>query len=286
MSLALPIVDAGEYEGMLQFRLLVEHAERERAERAAQAQREQLYKLVGEMSEEMERLRAVQVSDFGLMVRACAKPRFVEIMSKISKHPLTLRLRQESSAPAVVDLHARGLLQEVRIYKTRAMDLLLSQPNERLERIDPDQFFGVQARYRVASLCLAFASFEVREPWESERKLAAAAEARLASDDLVRLATERSPDEVLRLLRDRSASDAQLSIAAEQAGEFEDAEQVVEALIPLLDHTSSVVREGAVLGLAQLIRRSDGVRQALEKVSRSDPSDAVRKVARESLADS
>jgi HEAT repeat protein len=75
-------------------------------------------------------------------------------------------------------------------------------------------------------------------------------------------------------------SPAELPYAAEELGTREPAP--VDLLLGLLAHESSVVREGAVYGLADHQDRDD-VAEALERVAKKDPSTGVRLAAADVL---
>lgn len=89
------------------------------------------------------------------------------------------------------------------------------------------------------------------------------------------------PPQLLRLLGSTRLSNADLTFAAEIAGSIDDSESVRAALLPLLKHADSVVREGAIYGLAEHL---DGpTRARLRRLAENDPSPAVRTVARDAL---
>jgi len=73
---------------------------------------------------------------------------------------------------------------------------------------------------------------------------------------------------------------AELTYAAEELGAREPAP--VELLLGLLTHEASVVREGAVYGLADHQDRDD-VAEALERVAKTDTSVGVRLAAADVL---
>lgn len=92
-----------------------------------------------------------------------------------------------------------------------------------------------------------------------------------------------APHELLRLIASATLDPADLTFAAEAAGRIGagDAEAVRAALLPLLGHASSVVREGAIYGL--VLHMDPTVRLRLVEVAARDASPAVRSVAAETL---
>ncbi len=92
-----------------------------------------------------------------------------------------------------------------------------------------------------------------------------------------------APAELAELIRLRAIRDSRLTYAAEVLGrDVGDNDLVVQALLPLLNHPSHLVREGAVLGLSYHL--TDVVREFLRLTAESDPSRGVRETAREALA--
>lgn len=72
-------------------------------------------------------------------------------------------------------------------------------------------------------------------------------------------------------IRSGELDEVDLSFAAEEIGKRWSAE-----LFTLLEHSSPVVREGAVLGLDHL---ANNIRQKLEDIGKNDPSPGVRMAA-------
>jgi hypothetical protein len=85
------------------------------------------------------------------------------------------------------------------------------------------------------------------------------------------------PGELIRTIQRGELTDIQLSFAAEALGSFSDA-FVVDTLLGLLGHAKSIVREGAVLGLAGHLTTPE-VQEAIAQVIRDDPSQGVREAA-------
>ncbi|MGV3623643.1 MAG: hypothetical protein ACO1OB_22680 [Archangium sp.] len=94
---------------------------------------------------------------------------------------------------------------------------------------------------------------------------------------------EHEPLRLFQLIAQRVLEPQHLTFAAEIAGRVPNAALVVEFLVPLLDHAHSVVREGAVYGLAPHLAQSMRAREALLFVQDNDPSPGVRTAAREAL---
>ena len=92
------------------------------------------------------------------------------------------------------------------------------------------------------------------------------------------------PAELVRMIREDRLAPADLTFAAEALGSVVGDDRTVPTLLSLLEHSSPLVREGAVYGLTD---HMDGnVRHALSKLARSDPSPGVRDAANETLDDS
>ncbi|MEW6249633.1 MAG: HEAT repeat domain-containing protein [Planctomycetota bacterium] len=98
----------------------------------------------------------------------------------------------------------------------------------------------------------------------------------------LRMLARLVPDVMLKILP--QLEPAELTFAAEIAGEIEGHPEVVPALLSLLAHESALVREGAVYGLAHHL--SQHVRARLADLSADDPSPAVRAAAAEIVAES
>jgi len=93
------------------------------------------------------------------------------------------------------------------------------------------------------------------------------------------------PEALLGSIRGGGLAPYDLTFAAEHAGYILtlDAERVTSALIPLLDHESSMVREGALYGLAR--HPSDDVIERIRRCASNDPSETIRSVAADVLED-
>lgn len=76
---------------------------------------------------------------------------------------------------------------------------------------------------------------------------------------------------------------AQLAFAAEVLGATSDRAAAEQTIRSLLTHPSSIVREGAVYGLAEI--GSATSRDLLRRIAEQDPSPGVREAATESLDD-
>lgn len=96
----------------------------------------------------------------------------------------------------------------------------------------------------------------------------------LAKDDPARL---------VALVVEHRLADHDLTFAAEAVGSIADRAKAVEVLLPLLQHASPLVREGAVYGLSRHLGWHEWARARLEFVAQEDPSPGVRDAAREAL---
>lgn len=74
-----------------------------------------------------------------------------------------------------------------------------------------------------------------------------------------------------------------LTFAAAHLGTYAAADVAVPALLPLLDHPKSYVREGAVYGLCGHMNADARVRPALLALLHHDPSEGVRTATQEVL---
>jgi HEAT repeat protein len=75
---------------------------------------------------------------------------------------------------------------------------------------------------------------------------------------------------------------SQLTFAAEELGEEAPEEIAVPALLPLLEHKSPVVREGAIYGLAHHLS-NEKVKTKLDELAQKDTSPGVREAASDVL---
>ena len=94
----------------------------------------------------------------------------------------------------------------------------------------------------------------------------------------------QSPDGLAILIKRAELDSADLTFAAEALGHTENGALVRDTLLPLLEHGSPVVREGAIYGLQQHL--NDAVRQRLREISVRDPSPGVRTAAEDALDES
>lgn len=94
---------------------------------------------------------------------------------------------------------------------------------------------------------------------------------------------EHYPCEILKLVSSTVLSPAALTFAAEAAGRTSNSQAVRTTLMPLLDHESPLVREGAIYGLRD--HADDIVVKKLNGLAQSDPSAAIRQAASDTLAD-
>ncbi|AKT44062.1 HEAT repeat domain-containing protein [Chondromyces crocatus] len=89
------------------------------------------------------------------------------------------------------------------------------------------------------------------------------------------------PAELLRLIRNGKLEAADLTFAAEIAGQLKNSHAVQTTLLPLLSHTEAVVREGAIYGITR--HQDAAVREKLAQLAASDRSNAVRTAAADAL---
>jgi HEAT repeat protein len=95
---------------------------------------------------------------------------------------------------------------------------------------------------------------------------------------------KNNPQRLLSLLDDQDLTISLRTFAAEAAGGIELSAAAVPSLLPLLEHPSAVVREGAVYGLANHLDYA-GVREQLGLVASGDVSPGVRRAALDTLDD-
>jgi hypothetical protein len=98
--------------------------------------------------------------------------------------------------------------------------------------------------------------------------------------DYTWLATNQ-PDRLLSMIKEGHLRPSKLTFAAEAAGLILDSHLVRDALMPLLRHTSPVVREGAIYGLSDHLN-GEAI-AALKTIALTDSSRGVRRAARAAL---
>lgn len=91
---------------------------------------------------------------------------------------------------------------------------------------------------------------------------------------------EHEPRKLLALVQEQRLTPHELFFAAEALGHVRSS-TVTAVLVSLLAHESSVVREGAVYGLAHAAEYDDGAREALFRIAEHDQSEAVRRAVRD-----
>lgn len=101
------------------------------------------------------------------------------------------------------------------------------------------------------------------------------------SREYFRRLAEFAPDRLVALLCDDALDPADLTFAAEIAGEIRESQLVLAPLLKLLDHSSSLVREGTIYGLAP--HRAPHIDSAFRKLMADDPSPGVRAAAADVL---
>lgn len=111
------------------------------------------------------------------------------------------------------------------------------------------------------------------------------------NENLFRELVTSDPERLIRMLGS-NMEPRLLTFAAEIAGRIEvnvsnEAHEVLDALLKLLDHDDAVVREGALYGLCTLMERliprasRTRIRTVVERVRYHDPSDTIRAIAAE-----
>lgn len=100
--------------------------------------------------------------------------------------------------------------------------------------------------------------------------------------DEFRCLATKHPDQLVLWIKSGTLQPTALTFAAEALGTAEDSTLVVDCLLSLLEHPSSVVREGAIYGLTDHLDYP-GVRTRLQAVVQDDPQQGVRRAASEAL---
>lgn len=91
----------------------------------------------------------------------------------------------------------------------------------------------------------------------------------------------RHPVALAKLIESGGLGPADLTFAAEFLGRLASGLVVRRTLLPLLEHSSATVREGAIYGIQRHL--DDEVRSRLSVLARTDPSFAVREAASDAL---
>lgn len=94
---------------------------------------------------------------------------------------------------------------------------------------------------------------------------------------------DKYPGALATLIKDGSLSPADLTYAAEYMGHSPNSAEVRKILLPLLEHPSAVVREGAIYGIRRHL--DAGARERLSAMADHDPNSAVMEAATEALED-
>ncbi len=103
--------------------------------------------------------------------------------------------------------------------------------------------------------------------------------------DALKSMARQTPHGLIRLIGQGGLKPPDLTFAAEAAGEISDSGLAVAALLPLLEHGSPLVREGATYGLARHLSSLDVVSR-LQQLVTDDSSPGVRQAIKETLEDS
>lgn len=96
----------------------------------------------------------------------------------------------------------------------------------------------------------------------------------------------QSQEELARIaeqIQHEQLEPARLTFAAEEIAELADSDLVRKTLLPLLQHGSAIVREGAIRGLVWHL--NEEVRATLAAIAESDPSNGVRTAAEDVLSE-
>jgi hypothetical protein len=99
---------------------------------------------------------------------------------------------------------------------------------------------------------------------------------------LFRSLARSAPRRLLSIIGSGQLTPPDLTFAAEALGDVQDSNLVVPVLLQLLDHASSLVREGAVYGLSHHL--NDESMKRLQVLADEDPSPGVRSAANDILA--
>ncbi len=110
---------------------------------------------------------------------------------------------------------------------------------------------------------------EVRERW------------RLPCENMYEFLVRNHEAELCTWVASGALQDTDLTFAAEALGDAKDSDAARVALLPLLDAPSSLIREGAIYGLARHMNETVAAR--LAQLAVGDPSPAIRECAREAL---
>lgn len=103
----------------------------------------------------------------------------------------------------------------------------------------------------------------------------------LTESDFKRLATEY-PNQLVAIIEQETLDPTKLTFAAESLAISKDSNIVVPCLLNLLNHKSSLVREGAVYGLEGHLNYPE-VRARLKEIALNDLQEGVREAATEAL---
>lgn len=88
---------------------------------------------------------------------------------------------------------------------------------------------------------------------------------------------KNNPNILVKLIIQKKISSEDLTFAAEALGQIQDSNKVRATLLPLLNHNSPIVREGAIYGLANHI--NNDVKLKLEYIIKNDNSKGVKQTA-------
>ena len=117
-------------------------------------------------------------------------------------------------------------------------------------------------------------------PADLEESSSSSQDAEIITQEDYEVLAKRNPDALLELIERHVLEPPELTFAAEAAGGIEGG-RCVAVLMQLLEHSSPVVREGAIYGLSNHL--SEAVSTKLRQLSQSDISAGVREAARETL---
>ena len=99
----------------------------------------------------------------------------------------------------------------------------------------------------------------------------------MSPEDLFLALARREPYILAQLIASGMLTDMALTFAAECMGQADDGGLILQVLVPLLQHASPVVREGAIYGLLEL--SSSEASAAIQAAAVNDASPGVRRAA-------
>ncbi|MEI9947459.1 MAG: HEAT repeat domain-containing protein [Pseudomonadota bacterium] len=159
-----------------------------------------------------------------------------------------------------------------------------ANPRSAWRRQTPQSFFAIEPKLDVQrtpslferSLAQTLTNWKMLVPAKFIRNFSAPCEQMFCA------LADGAPSALARLISSGILDNADLSLAAEALGRAASRDIVYQALLPLLRHTSAIVREGAIYGIGAR-RLTDDAKAALSRVANKDPSPGVRAAATEAM---